>query len=104
MIASSNFLDYFTGEYMGNQCRSGDTNCKPCSQRLPSCIGRPDGNVPVIGQYWSPDYLICLRNRTISVTKCQTGLFDPVNRRCTLLIDFSEFVDKINIVKKDTCF
>ncbi|VDI54945.1 Hypothetical predicted protein, partial [Mytilus galloprovincialis] len=76
-------------EYMGNQCRSGDTNCKPCSQRLPSCVSRPDGNVPVIGQYWSPDYLICLRNRTISVTKCQTGLFDPINRRCTLLIDFS---------------
>ncbi|XP_071175832.1 uncharacterized protein [Mytilus edulis] len=79
-------------EYMGNQCRSGDTNCKPCSQRLPSCVSRPDGNVPVIGQYWSPDYLICLRNRTISVTKCQTGLFDPINRRCTLLIDFSNIV------------
>ena len=81
---------HIEGDYIKNQCRSDNTSCIPCSQRLPSCVGHSDGNNPVIGHYWSADYLICLRNRTISVNKCQSGLFDPVNRRCTLIVDISK--------------
>lgn len=81
---------HIEGDYIKNQCRSDNTSCIPCSQRFPSCVGHPDGNNLVIGHYWSADYLICLRNRTISVNKCQSGLFDPVNRRCTLIVDISK--------------
>lgn len=76
-----------SGEYSQNQCQPGSMNCLPCSQRLFSCRGLPDGNNAVPGHRWSDQYVTCYRNRTVKVNKCASGMFDPLTRACDNQID-----------------
>lgn len=59
----------------------------PCSQRLYSCKGLPDGDNGIPGHRWSDQYVTCYRNRTITIHKCATGMFDPINKVCDNKID-----------------
>nr|XP_022322146.1 uncharacterized protein LOC111123822 isoform X3 [Crassostrea virginica] len=74
-------------EYKANLCLPSDLNCKPCPIRLPSCLGLDDGQHPHPSHLWSGDFIICYRNRTISVSMCQRGFFNPRTRRCTVYVD-----------------
>jgi hypothetical protein len=62
-------------------------NCMPCTQRLYSCKGLPDGDNGIPGHRWSDQYVTCYRNRTITIHKCTTGMFDPINKVCDNKID-----------------
>ena len=58
-------------------------SCAPCSTRLPSCIGLPDGSNPFPGKMWKSDFIKCDRNRTVDITHCNTGYFHPRKMICT---------------------
>lgn len=71
-----------TGEYVQNQCNGTGPSCN-CPKRLPSCIGKPDGNQEFPGKRGEPDYITCLKNRTMKITKCEVGkYFDPRSKIC----------------------
>ena len=71
-----------TGEYVQNQCNGTDPSCN-CPKRLPSCIGKPDGNQEFPGKRAEPDYITCFKNRTMKITKCEPGkFFDPRSKIC----------------------
>ncbi|KAL3884669.1 hypothetical protein ACJMK2_024787, partial [Sinanodonta woodiana] len=76
-------------EYQQNQCSSINNTCVPCIERLPSCVGLLDGNQSFSATLWSPEYITCYLNRTISVTHCPTGIFQPITRTCSNTIDSS---------------
>ena len=84
------FLLYVTGEYLQTQCLQNAVNCTPCPERLPSCIGLPDGNNPFPTRPSSQYYVKCFQNRTVAVEVCQVSLFDPVTRECSNVIDASK--------------
>ncbi|WAR05418.1 hypothetical protein MAR_020787 [Mya arenaria] len=69
-------------EYARNQCSAQDPQCVPCPQRLPSCVGLPDGPNPIEGRTWSPDYVNCHLNRTLGTANCNSGVFDPNKKQC----------------------
>ncbi|KAL4228860.1 hypothetical protein ACF0H5_011900 [Mactra antiquata] len=69
-------------EYQKNRCNPNEFNCKPCPERLYSCIGQPDGPNPIEGKQWSADYVTCQLNRTMATDTCNSGLFDPNQRQC----------------------
>ena len=79
------------GEYDQNQCNASNPSCVPCTSRLHSCKGLPDGNNPIPGGHWIPSYIVCYKNRTIANKHCQKGNFDPATRVCTSKIDQSTF-------------
>ena len=62
-------------------------NCPPCPERLPSCIGMPDGVNVFTGREWKPDYVVCFKNRTMEIKKCKTGFYHPVKQTCTEIVD-----------------
>ncbi|XP_052252891.1 uncharacterized protein LOC127859481 isoform X4 [Dreissena polymorpha] len=70
-------------QYLQNQCNSADATCQSCMERLPSCIGLPDGNNPIPGRYWTREYIHCYKNRTLAKESCQTGFFNPDTRQCS---------------------
>lgn len=70
------------GEYLQNLCTGKNKNCQPCTERLPSCIGLPNGFNPIMESLWKKDYIECKDNRTIAVKSCTNGVFDPYNREC----------------------
>jgi len=73
-----------SGEYMQNLCNANDPSCTRCPDRLPSCVGVPDGDVGFPGRLWKPDYVTCYKNRTVLPTKtCTGGYFHPVLHVCT---------------------
>ena len=80
----SQALTCITGEYQRNLCTPGSPGCTPCPQRLFSCIGLPDGHNAIEGKQWTPDYITCHRNRTMSTDKCNQGVFDPNKRQCEI--------------------
>ncbi|XP_065924132.1 uncharacterized protein [Magallana gigas] len=65
-----------------NQCRPGDLACVPCAERLPSCVGRENGNNTFPGRDMSDTFVICWEGRTVSVETCPEGYFDPKQRKC----------------------
>ncbi|WAR27974.1 hypothetical protein MAR_013678 [Mya arenaria] len=74
-------------EYLQTRCLSSAVNCTPCPERLPSCIGLPNGNNPFPTRPNSQYYVNCFMNRTVAVEVCQVSLFDPVTRECSSVID-----------------
>ena len=79
------------GQYQKNICSRNDLKCVPCPERLPSCVGKSDGANPFPSKLWSHDYITCLRNRTITVTKCPSSqFFNPDIRQCTTQISVSK--------------
>lgn len=75
-------LDLFSGDSLQNQCRPGDLACVPCAERLPSCVGRENGNNTFPGRDMSDTFVICWEGRTVSVETCPEGYFDPKQRKC----------------------
>ena len=86
MIINVLVLFLFTGEYLENLCHGSVTSCKPCLERLPSCVGLPNGLNAATGQYWKPMYIECYKSRTISVNQCNALFFHPMTRTCTDLL------------------
>lgn len=76
-----------SGEYLQNRCPPNVKDCAPCEQRLPRCIGLPDGNNAFPGRPFSEYYIKCFRNRTVSVEACQVSLYDQTLRTCSPTID-----------------
>lgn len=71
------------GQYNQNMCKVNSPSCIPCPERLPSCLGTPDGPQVYPQRLWTAWYIVCDRNRTIEITKCQHGqIFDPHHRQC----------------------
>lgn len=72
-----------TGEYQQNQCDPKDSTCQPCTERLPDCINKPDGQEVFPRKLWQADYIICVKNRTISVDQCGSlEYFNPRLLKC----------------------
>ena len=68
---------------MQNLCQASDPTCQRCPDRLPSCVGVPDGDQPFPSRLWTIDYITCYKNRTIIPTKqCTKGYFHPVQKMC----------------------
>ena len=77
----------FSGDYTQNQCTSS-FNCQPCPDRLPSCVGLPDGANGVPRHQWASDYVICLKNRTMNISRCSSPqIFDPISRKCVQFVE-----------------
>lgn len=79
------------GEYVKNLCLTSDKSCIPCPGRLPSCRGLSDGLHSFPGRLWMEDYIKCFRNRTMDVSKCTTGYFNPTLRACTTKLGRSKY-------------
>ena len=58
-------------------------------------MGLSDGNQYFEGKEWSSFYITCKQNRTITISQCKTGYFNPRLRVCT---------DSIDTRKKICCF
>ena len=82
---------YFSGEYDQNLCVNLNTpGCTTCVSRLPSCIGKADGDQPFPNKLWTEQFIHCYKNRTI-VDKCPVGaVFDPNTKSCTTKINQSK--------------
>ena len=84
---------YISGEYKQNLCSNSDPNCIPCPQRLPSCVGVPNGDVGFTGKLWKPDYVTCYTDRTVIPTKtCSQGYFHPTLKMCTQNVNKSKYL------------
>lgn len=77
-----NCIGFFVGEYNQNLCPVSSSSCELCPLRLPSCVGKSDGNHSFIGHLWEPLFITCYKNRTIMISKCLHGYFHPVNNVC----------------------
>ncbi|BFZ23045.1 hypothetical protein BsWGS_26084 [Bradybaena similaris] len=55
-------------DYLANKCGSG--HCEPCSSRLPSCVGYPDGTYQHPGKLNSPYQMLCVNQRLYRVFYC----------------------------------
>lgn len=76
-------ITLFSGEYDQNICDSTTKNCTNCVLRLPSCIGSTDGPNPFPTRLWKKDYISCLLNRTMVISKCQEPqYFNPKLSKC----------------------
>lgn len=97
---------YVVGEYQQNLCASYNSSCLPCSDRLPSCVGLPNGKNSFSGRVWSPYYVDCLNNRTYTVHRCTNGWFHPVQRLCVTQIHPGMFskIFKLTKYQEILCF
>jgi len=87
-----------SGEYMQNLCNANDPSCTRCPDRLPSCVGVPDGDVSFPGRLWKPDYVTCYKNRTVLPTKtCTSGYFHPVLHVCTQDVNKSKIYISVHL-------
>ena len=87
-ITSKTFQTFtipITGEYDQNLCPNGNSTCQKCPERLPSCIGLPDGDNPIPTHEWTSRYITCYKNRTLlPVHKCpKPKIYHPVKKICT---------------------
>ena len=77
------------GDYRSNKCSS--SHCIPCSVRLPSCTGKPDGIHAHKERPWTPYFITCYKQRTISTDVCppdvdgRTQFFHMVLKECVPL-------------------
>lgn len=75
--------------YRGNQC--GSAHCIPCSVRFPSCAGKSDGIHARDDRPWSPYFISCYKQRSISTDVCppdndgRTQLFHMELKECVSL-------------------
>ncbi|KAK3589928.1 hypothetical protein CHS0354_034946 [Potamilus streckersoni] len=69
-------------QYLQNLCNQRDPKCVPCQDRFPSCAGLLDGPNAYPGRESSEEFVRCLQGRTVSVEKCNGGVFDASKRRC----------------------
>ena len=76
-------LYLFSGQYLQNRCNVTDITCQTCIKRLPSCISLSDGNHAFPNRLWKQDFIICYKNRTVDITKCTKGYFNPNQKNCT---------------------
>lgn len=87
-------MSYFacTGEYIVNREPSSSLqrSTVPCPERLPSCIGLPDGKQEFPNRRWWADYIVCYHNRTLEINKCADGYFNPYLRICVRWIPLSK--------------
>ena len=82
---------FISGEYDQNICSPGNSFCAPCKERLPSCIGNPDGAHAFTGLEWTDNYITCYKNRTVGIDKCPTAsYFDPRNNGCVSKLNVGE--------------
>lgn len=98
----------FAGQYSQYRvtCSPSDPFCVPCQDKLPSCVGLPDGDHPFPSRLWKPDYITCYQNRTILPTKkCPKGYFHPLYENCTEEINSSmcQCIIKIIIIINSYC-
>lgn len=90
---SCNPFIFLTGQYNQNLCKINSPSCIPCPERLPSCLGIPDGLQVHPQRLWTAWYIVCDRNRTIEINKCQHGqIFDPQRRQCVTADKTGTFV------------
>ena len=88
---------HFTGDYLGNQCAAQPgTPCIPCRERLPSCVGRPNGRNYFPGRELTENYIQCLDNRTLRVGSCAEGYYDPGRGSCRTEIGAGKLTDVHN--------
>ena len=92
------YFRFYIGDYVQNEfCPAGQTTCKPCRERIPSCNGLPNGNNTYPGQAGGPLYITCYNDRTIFVRTCEQGVFDPNVKACvTSASEINPGIDKIN--------
>ena len=89
-----------SGQYYQTRCRKGDPQCTPCEERLPSCIGMPDGANGFPSRRNSEYYVKCFMNRTVAVEVCQVSLFDEATRACSNKINPGKIYQQIlNIIQ-----
>ncbi|CAG2188205.1 unnamed protein product [Mytilus edulis] len=98
-----NHIDRIRCEYQQNLCKATDTSCTPCTQRIPSCIGLPDGFNPIPGRLWSKDYVQCDRNRTIHVLHCKQGYFSPGEKACVTAIKSGSYEKNLCLDPYEKC-
>lgn len=96
------FIFMPVGEYEQNLCKPGDTKCIPCSSRLPSCVGLPDGVNYFPGKLWTDSFIRCYRNRTVSVEKCSEGYFHPRKHLCVKTVDRGGYTGYIGIIYRNS--
>ena len=76
------------GQYAQNLCVKTNTSCAPCPTRLPSCVGLRDGAQSDPTHPWSPQFIECFMNRTMTTRQCRPGeYFHPRLNQCTKNID-----------------
>ena len=63
----------------------GSHTCTPCPERLPSCVGLPDGRHSYPGRMWQSYFIVCYKHRT-TVERCVKGIFNPVTLQCDIAI------------------
>ncbi|KAL3884668.1 hypothetical protein ACJMK2_024786 [Sinanodonta woodiana] len=82
-------------QYDQNLCHSTNSSCLPCPERLPSCIGLPDGANRFVGREWKSEYVTCYMNRTMEISQCSKGeYFHPKERKCktpVIKVDIPDF-------------
>ncbi|KAK3583072.1 hypothetical protein CHS0354_004017 [Potamilus streckersoni] len=70
-------------QYDQNLCHRTNSSCLPCPERLPSCIGLPDGVNQFVGREWKSEFVTCYMNRTMEISQCSKGeYFHPKERKC----------------------
>ena len=85
----------YSGMYDVNLCPKENITCKPCNERLPSCVDLPNGNNAISGRLWTAKYVVCLQNRTLELKRCAKGLFDPNTRACSETVDPSKWLSTV---------
>lgn len=76
-------------DYRRNQC--GTAHCIPCRVRIPSCANKPDGIHAHDDKPWSPYYVTCYKQRSVSQDVCsrdingRTQLFHMDLKECVPL-------------------
>lgn len=92
LVKVLHLINCFTGQYEQNLCKSSDNNCQLCPNRLPPCIGIDDGEHEFPNRLWQRDFIICYKNRTISITECEDGFyFNPRTKRCQKAVEMSKY-------------
>lgn len=83
--------DVIAGEYEQNLCSPTNQSCVPCRERLPSCRCLPDGPNPYPHGSWTARYVTCHDNRTVAMTTCARGYFNPRTGSCREVIEPGKF-------------
>ncbi|XP_041355816.1 uncharacterized protein LOC121373314 [Gigantopelta aegis] len=70
-------------EYEQNQhCPASMSTCKPCAERIASCVGLKDGTNPYPGKPPNPLFVECDSNRTSAIVQCTNNIYNPLQNIC----------------------
>ncbi|XP_059153146.1 uncharacterized protein LOC131938928 [Physella acuta] len=79
-------------DYVVNRCLSA--HCQPCSSRMPSCVGLPDGLNVNPDRLWTPYFIRCEDERLVGTGSCPkhsptagTGFFSPLTKSCVSIFE-----------------